>query len=100
LTVARGCTLLGCFAALALVIVYLRAEQTRCAARIAAMDGRWMELRSEMWGLQTRTARLRSPQRIHDRVASFQTGLVPPGFDAVERPRERLASRTVSRDPQ
>ncbi len=94
MTVARGCILLACFACVALAIVHLRCEQTRCAARIAAMDGKWLELRSELWGLQTRIARLRAPQRIHDRVASFQTGLVPPGFDGVDRSREHLASNT------
>jgi len=97
LTVARGCLLLGGFVAIALAIVHLRVEQTRCAARMAALDGRWLESRSELWSLQTRIARLRSPQRIHDRVASFQTGLVPPGFDAIERAQERLASRVPPR---
>ena len=94
MTVFRGCILLACFALLALAVVHLRSEQTRCAGRIATIDGRWLELRSELWSLQTRTARLRSPQRIHDRVASFQTGLVPPGFDGAERSNEHLASGT------
>ena len=91
MTILRGCVLLGCFTAIALVVVHLRSEQTRCAARLAGMDGRWVELRRELWGVQTRVARLRSPERIHDRVAAFGTGLVPPGVDGDTRPNERLA---------
>jgi hypothetical protein len=52
-----------------------------------------VRLRRDVWGLQTRIARLRSPERIHDRVAAFQTGLVPPGFDEVSKRTERLALR-------
>lgn len=92
MTFVRGCVLSAAFVAIALTVVYLRAEQTRCAARMAAMDADWVRLRSDLWGLQTRNARLRAPERIHDRVAAFQTGLVPPRFDEVARRTERLAS--------
>jgi hypothetical protein len=92
LTVARGCALLAAFAAIALTVVHLRAEQTRCAARMVAIDADGVRLRRDLWGLQTRIARLRSPERIHDRVAAFQTGLVPPGFDELSRRTERLES--------
>lgn len=91
MTVARGCALLAAFAAIALSVVHLRAEQTRCTARIVAIDADWVRLRRDLWGLQTRSARLRSPERIHDRVAAFQTGLVPPGFDEGSRRTERVA---------
>ena len=93
MTVARGCVLLAAFAGIALTVVHLRAEQTRCAARMVAIDADWVRLRRDLWGLQTRIARLRSPERIHDRVSAFQTGLVPPGFDPVSKRTERLASR-------
>ncbi len=92
MTVARGCALLAAFAAIALTVVHLRAEQTRCAARLVTMDGEWVRLRRDLWGYQSRIARLRSPERIHDRVAAFQTGLVPPGFDTDSKRTERLAS--------
>lgn len=91
MTVARGCVLLGCFTAIALAVVHLRSEQTRCAARLAGMDGRWVEIRRELWSVQTRIARLRSPERIRDRVAAFGTGLVPPGVETNAGPNERLA---------
>ena len=81
MTIVRGCVLLAAFSAIALTIVHLRSEQTRCAARMVAIDADWVRLRRDLWGLQTRIARLRAPERIHDRVAAFQTGLVPPGFD-------------------
>jgi len=91
-TVARGCVLLACFTVIALTVVHLRSEQTRSAARLAAMDAKWVELRRDLWGVQTRIARLRSPDRIHDRVAAFQTGLVPPGYDDTHKSEERLAA--------
>lgn len=58
------------------------------------MDADWLRLRRDLWGLQTRIARLKSPERIHNRVAAFQTGLVPPGFDVGSKPEDsyRLAS--------
>jgi len=92
LTVVRGVALSAAFAGIALAVVHLRAEQTRCAARMVAVDADWVRLRRDFWGLQTRIARLRAPERIHDRVAAFQTGLVPPGFDQVSKRTERLAS--------
>jgi len=83
---------LAAFAVMALAVVHLRAEQTRCAARMVAMDADWVRMRRDLWGLQTRIARLRSPERIHDRVAAFQTGLTPPGIEAVSRRPEQVAS--------
>ena len=91
MTVARGCTLLACFTVIALTVVHLRSEQTRSAARLASMDAKWVDLRRELWGVQTRIARLRCPERIHDRVTAFQTGLVPPGYDETGKNEERLA---------
>lgn len=92
MTIARGCFLLISFTAIALTVLHLRSEQTRCAARLASMDARWVELRRDLWGVQTRIARLRAPERIHDRITAFQTGLVPPGYDAVTKTEERLAA--------
>ncbi len=92
MTVARGFALSVVFTVIALTVVHLRAEQTRCAARIVAIDTDWVRLRRDLWGLQTRIARLRAPERIHDRVAAFQPGLVPPGFDEGFRRTERLAT--------
>lgn len=94
MTVARGAVLLGMFGVIALVVVHLRSEETRCAARILKLEGRQDELRREIWGLETRTARLRAPERVRDRVASFQTGLVPPGFMATPSKPERVVSST------
>jgi len=87
----RGCVLAAVFAAIALCVVHLRAERTRCASRLLALESRGIELRRELWNLQTRTARLRSPERIRSRVAMFQTGLVPPGYRAPSAVTERLA---------
>ena len=79
MSVRRGATLLAMFASLALAVVHLRAEQTRCAASILRMESEWVRLRSELWGVQARMARARAPDRIHDRATYLATGLVPPG---------------------
>ena len=87
MNVIRVCALLGIFVGIAVTVVHLRAEQTRCAARIVSMEAQWVTLRRELWGLQTRTARLKSPELLHDRTRLFQTGLAPPGVnDLPERP--------------
>jgi hypothetical protein len=91
LSVRRGTALLAVFASLALAVVHLRAEQTRSASSVLRMESEWVRLRSELWGVQTRMARARAPDRIHDRATYLATGLVPPGTkeeirkDAVER---------------
>ena len=74
----RACVLLGAFTAIALTVVCLRAEQTRCAARTLAIEARWVELRRELWSVHASISRLRAPGRIHDRVDWFQAGVVPP----------------------
>lgn len=79
MSVRRGVSLLAVFASLALAVVHLRAEQTRSASAILRMESEWVRLRSELWGVQTRIARARAPDRIHDRVTYLATGLVPPG---------------------
>jgi hypothetical protein len=96
LTVARGCALLASFAAIAIGVVQLRAEQARCAARLLGMEAQKVSLRRELWSLQARTARLRAPQRVHDRVAFFETGLVPPGFEEPAGRVERVVSNRQS----
>lgn len=91
MSVRRGATLLAVFASLALAVVHLRAEQTRSASSILRMESEWVRLRSELWGVQTRMARARAPDRIHDRATYLAIGLVPPGTkeeikkDEVER---------------
>jgi hypothetical protein len=75
----RRCALLAAFALTALAVVHLRAEQTRAVARALAIESQSVELRRELWRLQTGVARLKAPGRIHDRVVQFDAGLVPPG---------------------
>ena len=96
MSVRRGATLLAVFASLALAVVHLRAEQTRCAASILRMESEWVRLRSELWGVQTRMARARAPDRIHDRATYLATGLVPPGTkEEIKKDNvERLAVQT------
>ena len=79
MSVPRGAILLAVFASLALLVVHLRSEQTRCASSILRMESEWVRLRSELWSVETRMARARAPDRIHDRATYLATGLVPPG---------------------
>lgn len=88
MTVRRGTILLLGFTILALSVVYLRAEQARSAASILRMESDWVRLRSELWKVQTRLARARAPNRIHDRAIYLATGLVPPG--SKERARDEV----------
>ncbi len=76
----------------ALLLVHLRAEQTRCAARILSLESKWVDLRREWWSLQTRAARLRTPQRLRERVTLLDAPLVGPEKNAVPQARARLAS--------
>ena len=95
MTVPRVCALLGIFALLALAVVYLRTEQARCAARALALESTWIEMRRELWSLQTTSSRLRAPGRIHDRVGWFETGVVPPGMNDMPTRPTRLVSHDL-----
>jgi hypothetical protein len=98
LTVGRGCILLGVFTALALAVVHLQAEQTRCAAALLKSEAEWARLRGELWNVQTRLARAKAPDRIHDRATYLATGLVPPGTKDHTAPSvERLAAEHPKR---
>ncbi len=102
MTVGRGCMLLGVFAALALGVVHLRGERTRCAAAVLRIESDWVRLRGDLWGLQTRIARMRAPDRIHDRATYLATGLLPPGVravDAGEKIEKVVANDSARRKP-
>lgn len=91
MNVGRVGFLIAAFTAIALVAVHFRAERTRCAARVVALESQWIQLRRELWVLQTRTARLKTPLRLRDRVVSLPTDLVAPSAE-IESPAARLAS--------
>lgn len=74
-----------------LAVVHLRLEQTRSAAALYATEAHWVRLRRDWWALQTRAARLRTPQRVHERVESLRADLIHPAA-GVMRPPARLAS--------
>lgn len=88
----RICVLIVALAGIGLAAVHLRAEQTRCVARLLKLESEWIALRREWWSLQTRAARLRTPQYVHSRIHSLHTGLLPPEWRLKPRPSERLAS--------
>jgi len=77
--------LLVLLAAVAVALVHLRTEQTRATARMLAAETRRNQLRRELWSLQVRTARLKSPARIRERIdQSWPRGLLPPGAEELE----------------
>lgn len=90
---ARVFGLIAALTGIALTLVYLRAEQVRSAARIANAEAEWARLRTELWAAQARSARLRTPRRLHDRIEDLRTDLVTPGEGAEREQQARLASR-------
>ena len=64
----RSVTLIISLAVVAIMLVYLRWEQTRIAAGLLRAETRWVELRREWWSLQASTARFRSPARMRGRA--------------------------------
>ncbi len=71
MNVVRACGLITAFASVALAMVVLRAEQTRCAAAALRHEARWASARRDMWHVQSIAARLRAPEQIRARLASF-----------------------------
>ena len=93
MSVFRACGLFAALGAVAVMLVHLRAEEVRCAARILAMDSDWTQLRRELWRVQTRSARLRTPRRLHERVETGLSDLVAPGSEARPETLMRVAAR-------
>lgn len=79
------------FALLGLAAVYVRTEQARSAARTLAIEMQWIELRGVWWELQTDVARLRSPERIRERLGWYQSDLEPPG-ESQKQPHAKVAA--------
>ena len=78
--------LLLALGAVAVALVHLRTEQTRATARMLAAETRRNHLRRELWSLQVRTARLKTPARIRERIdQTWSTDLLPPGAEELER---------------
>ena len=78
MTIGRLCALVSAFAMIALAVVHLRGEQTRCAARAMSIQAESVEQRRELWRLQSSVARLQAPLRLHNCMGQFHVDLVPP----------------------
>lgn len=92
MSAGRFCVLTALLAGIALIVVHLRAEQTRCAGRVLRLESQWIQTRRQWWALQTRAARLQAPRRLRDRLEVVQKELVVPMPDSVVRNRVRLTS--------
>ncbi|MGB0716236.1 MAG: hypothetical protein ACPGXK_10180 [Phycisphaerae bacterium] len=73
MSATRASVLLVIFVGLALATVGLRLEQTRAAARAVKFELKQVEARRELWAVQARMARLRSPERIRERVEQLDS---------------------------
>lgn len=95
MSVARAIGLLGMFLGLALLVVHVRGERRRCETKIVRMEIRRGELRRQMWDLQSRAARLRSPRRIVDTSQTLLAGAVEQPLEThpASEPKERVARR-------
>ena len=92
MSTARACFLIGAFSLVAITAVHLRAEQTRCASELAHLESRWVALRREWWDLQTRTARIKTPVHLRERVERLRADLVSPESEHLPGEGFRLAS--------
>lgn len=93
MTTWRVSLLLLMFAGVALGVVYLRTEQARCASRALKSEARWIELRRDLWQVQSGVARLRAPGQVHDRLGWLQSDLVRPMGDEPARPKRIVSNR-------
>lgn len=93
MNLGRWTGLLAAFSVLAVVLVHLRAEQVRMTAGMLNAQTQRMHLRRELWELQTRLARVKSPRRILERMErSDQPDLRPPGADEIANTSLALTS--------
>ena len=93
MTAFRACVVLAVLAGIALVVVGLRAEQTRCAARTLRLESQWGERRVTLWNLQTHVSRLRAPGCIREKVTRFEAGVIPPADMTPEPLAQLVANR-------
>lgn len=91
MTAFRGCLILAAFAALGLVVVHLRGEQTRCMARALRMESDCRALRRDLWLVQSQVSRLRSPGSLHHRLYRFDREVLPPEVDRQSAEEGRIA---------
>lgn len=77
-------------AAIALGVVAMRQAQASTAVRVLAHESQWVSLRRELWQVQARVARLKSPVRVFHRVGWFHNTLVPPNENGGEKSSTRM----------
>ncbi len=92
MNLGRLLMMIAAFSLIALGAVYLRAEQTRCAARTLGIESELIRQRRELWRVQSAVARLRAPGHIHDWMVWFQSDLARPGSIESSSSGTRLAS--------
>lgn len=79
MNILRTTGLVGGLALIALGLIHVRSAQTRTAASLLRMEAERIALRRELWEIETRTARLRTPARIMEAAERLPAELTPPG---------------------
>jgi hypothetical protein len=100
--------LLLAMAGVAMGTVYVRSEQSRAAGAALRHEAKCHDLRRDLWAMQTRLARLRSPSQIHDRLgrlhvelaASYEKPKVPVKAASSPVPKaSKPKAKTASKPP-
>lgn len=76
--VGRVCGLIVGLGVIALGLVALRIAQARSASRALQREGEWVAMRRDLWSVQTRVARLKTPGQVRTRAERFGIDLVEP----------------------
>lgn len=69
-----------------LAMVQLRTFRGRCVYRLEQLRRQRERLEHRLWEQQLQLARLLQPERIREKVASFDLAVVPPGEEAALDP--------------
>ncbi len=90
MTLPRMAGVLLIFGAIALSVVYLRAEDARTAWRIQRIQLEMVKIRRELWSTQLAIARHKSPQRIGEEVERWALDVTAPGAPRPDRTGDAL----------
>ncbi len=93
MTVFRGLFLLTFFGAVGVLLIAVRTEQARTGARIEALQSDRVRLRRESWSLQVEISRLRTPERIEERLNRWAIDLHKPKPPSETGDNDRMVSR-------
>lgn len=92
MSLSRLGLLLGLFTLVALALVGLRVAQAQSVSRALKYEAQWIEARRRLWNVQAVVSRLKTPQRVRERVSRLESEVIPPGEEATSMQSVRLVS--------